>query len=721
MKLVLKKYSLFFIMLFCFVFVIKTYKSIKKADNISNLYLKTIQSPQDSIIINVTTFNFKTELFIARSKNTYGLKNESLKLLKDVKIKTSAHPDSMKVFYALSKEPYLPPHKLNFIATYLERIEGDNFSVVLPKKNSWINIYNKTINWNGDFSLVAMPFVMSFLLSLVGTFILFLFMNRKYIFSNFKLSSNDCFLTDAIWSLLPSKLNWMIFIWLSLILSFYFYFIDKSFYFSDEAFYLFHFLSGVNKIASSNWFIIYDLFFQENLIINKVIISLLQLLGVFMFSLSFVNLFSELKNKHIIVLSSIGSLFLLLGPTALIAPSYVSLNTIAILFATAFLFHSFKTKSFLSMFLSGFCVGIIPFLMITNSPIFLLFIVLIWIYLGRLKNILVFILGALSFVSFYFGFIQSPDDFSYKFSEALNYMSYDDEHGLLNIIFWILNIIIEISPLIIFLTYYFLSKKYHFKNKSKLNLVVLFLLLIWVFLLLINTISSKLYIFNSILFYCLAIFLFVEARTLRLKKLFLISFLLLTPVFLSLGTTVNFFVRSIHYFPFVFIAIVYLLQIIKKRMYYISFFILMIIASGLYFSYPFLGSWEGFKGVESHQEFTFSKGTIYLDQKRLNKVKEIEPYISGKKNVIVSRPLLLGLLYLNEALPPFVFYKPNKATETYLIDNQYDYTSYIFIEDKDHLFEEKFLDKVTYNNFEKFHQIETKHFNIYKILKKVND
>ena len=60
-------------MLFCFVFVIKTYKSIKKADNISNLYLKTIQSPQDSIIINVTTFNFKTELFIARSKNTYGL------------------------------------------------------------------------------------------------------------------------------------------------------------------------------------------------------------------------------------------------------------------------------------------------------------------------------------------------------------------------------------------------------------------------------------------------------------------------------------------------------------------------------------------------------------------------------------------------------------------------------------------------------------------------
>jgi hypothetical protein len=215
-----KKYSLVFVILFCFVFVIKTYNSYKKSDNVSNLYIKILNPNKDSVSVQGLTFLSKKSIFVNRGENVFCIKNDGVILLKEVNLVTSAHLDSLTVLYALSRKPYLPNYQLNFIAATVKQKSEGASSIVVPKKNSLIRNYDKTINWGGDINFVFIPFIESLILSLVLVFFIILFTKRNYIKVNYKLHAQDrfviilLFLLGLLFLILNNRNNSFPIIWI---------------------------------------------------------------------------------------------------------------------------------------------------------------------------------------------------------------------------------------------------------------------------------------------------------------------------------------------------------------------------------------------------------------------------------------------------------------------------------------------------------------------------
>ena len=510
------------------------------------------------------------------------------------------------------------------------------------------------------------------------------------------------------------KLIYFSVVWLFIILGLYFYFIDKSFYFADEAFYLLSLDPDIYKIEASQWGNLYSFLYFDNLIIDKVIFTAIQLLSVTFFSITATRLFFNKKRYYwSIAIATIASMYLLVGPNAMSVPYYITLGTVVSLIATSFLFLFFNYRYRFSLYLSGFFIGVLPFLMITTVPTFLLFLALLWFYDKKLKSLLFFSSGIASFFIFYFLVIQSPSDFLFKFKEVYLFMQADNSHGILGILVWCAKIFVDKIALgLFFLVYYYTNKKYNFKKWLTVLTCIFFI--IWMCIILVDFIFLSSFLSNTRVFYFLAFALLIEGRhSIEFKKNILIIFLLILPFFALLGTNLPFFIRTKLYFPFIFIALVFLIKFVRNKIVIISFSLSIIVCSIMYISSPFRFNREGFKGIEQNQKFTSLKGTIYLDKERLKMLEEVKPYIENKNNVIVSHPLLHGLVYLLNGKPPFLFFTPYKATETFLIENEYDYKSYILIDYKKFPFHNKFLDNVTKETIHNFNKIETENFIIY--------
>lgn len=521
---------------------------------------------------------------------------------------------------------------------------------------------------------------------------------------------------DKMLKFISNKLIYFSITWFVLLLSLYLYFIDKSFYFSDESFYLINLLPDIYKLEVTQWAKIYTYFYFDNLIYDKLFITLIQFISVSFFSYTSTKLlFNNKKYFWSIVLATIASMYLLVGPNRMTVPNYITLNLIATLFGVAFLFLYFRKKNIWSLFLSGVFIGVLPFLMITTIPTFLFFLLAIWFYDKKYKPLVVFSVGIFSFCCFYFSVIQSPFDFLIKFKEAIKFMQNDNSHGVLSIIIWIVKIFVSKSALgFIFIFYYFLNKKFNFNKWFTVVVGVLFL--IWFSVIIFDFIFAAGYISNTGLYYLFAIALLIEQfKSIELRKKVLIVFLLLLPFFAMLGTNVSFLIRSTVYLPLIFISIVYLVYLSKSKMVTFSLVIILTISTIAYFLSPFKHTWEQFIGVQQTEKFVSSKGVVYLDSERLGLLNEVKSYIKNEVNVIVSHPRLHGLLYLNNAKPPFHYYMPDKATEHFLIDNKYDYKTYIFLESKEFPFKEAFLKNVTYNKINTFSKVETEHFYIYSL------
>lgn len=439
---------------------------------------------------------------------------------------------------------------------------------------------------------------------------------------------------------------------------------NRGLIFSDAAFYNFHFIDGLETIDTSNWHRIWRLFHTSNLVIDKIIIIIVSSLTSFFLGFTFSKVFL-IGKPNFLGLLIFCSQFFLYAPVEF-TPSYISLSSINFNLIFIFFLKYYANQRRIDALLTGFFLAMIPFIMITNS-LFLVGAVLCIILLKMLNKTTVFIgLGFMIGLGIYFMLIQSVDDYVLGFSKALTYIQFDKSHGSGSIFYWIADIILELKWILILITIDFFQTKY-FKNKY-ISFVIYFILTLLIIFSLNQSLRNSFYIFHTKVYYIIFLWIFYKSiQYLGKMDIILIILFISLPFFASIGTDVSFFVRASFYFPFTIISLIYLLKknpnIIWKR----SLLILFLISSINFFTYPFRGSWAGYKIVKQINTIKIANfgPKLLLDSIHLNRVNEVKPFIKGKQNVIPSSIIDWGVLLLNEANPPLVFFRINP----YVLEN----------------------------------------------------
>ena len=230
----------------------------------------------------------------------------------------------------------------------------------------------------------------------------------------------------------------------------------------DEGWYLSLIKDQPDSIGGTQFYKLINFFETNNIILNRFIFLIVDLLSVYVFSfgLRIFLLKKEIIDKAI-SLSLIFSICYLSGFLLTIPVSFtfysVTMNKIILCISSGFLLtHLFsdenKNTSIL-LYFSGFFLGVQFFSMITTITIWLLFSVLIIFTSKKQKlDLLYFISGITSVIILYFLSIQPFDDFWQK--EILATVSSvlknkQDSHSTGYLIQWIVNSFIYIFFLII--------------------------------------------------------------------------------------------------------------------------------------------------------------------------------------------------------------------------------------------------------------------------------
>lgn len=490
--------------------------------------------------------------------------------------------------------------------------------------------------------------------------------------------------------------------------------LNKGILFSDDAFYLFHNNPDNYIISVTNWHKVYKPFLLDNFIWDRYFITSLLAISAFFLGITASKYFQFSFPGWLIGLMCAGAQFILYAPVGF-TPNYITINSVIFIALIIFFILHLQYNKRIYLYFSGFLFGVLPFVMITNSLYFLPLVLVLYMT-GRdrfFQSLLIFSLGILSFFLLYFTIIERPQIFIEKFKEALDFMRFDEGHGIVGIINWHKGIIYHFLGGLLLLLYFLLTYGHQMNKYLKKGFITI--LILYAGYILYISLFNSYYIFYTTSFYLLSIWILSKIKISKVDpKIYLTLLFLITPYFAALGTDVNFFVRSAFYFPFLLLSIFALIYITGYYKIIKVLGILLFIVFINFMSLPFRGTWEGYKLVEQNKKFTTTSGTeIFLDQSRHDQLEELKPFLKNQENIIVSHYKLWGYVYLLDATPPFIYYRTNSYIKFYLDKNNIPGESLILLEKKDEPFEEGFLAEITRGEIKDFHKIDLKEFVIY--------
>ncbi len=470
--------------------------------------------------------------------------------------------------------------------------------------------------------------------------------------SEFKFTSMIGALIILVWVCLTINIIWTL---------------NRGLIFHDESWELLQYQQGAQTIDYSNWhrvlqFLYIDNLFQLRLLTFGIISS-----SAFFLGYTSSRLFDFPLASWIIGLLFIVFQFFLNSPVKLV-PSYTNMNFVLINIAVSFLLlFIFEKRELLKIIFIGLCsffISILPFVLVTNTVIIGVLFVFIFIYSAKnkLKYCVIFILCLFIYPVIYFKFIQSPSHFWEKYEEARYYLSIDADYGLYGIFKWHAKMLIHFLqvPLLIFFLFKLKYLKIKFTKNGNYMLMALFLGLLLIQL--YQDVTFKFSQFPVTLWYLLFfLMLWASWKELWQKKpdLILVLFFASLPYFASLGTVVRFQLKAASFFPYLAIAILFLIKHNYSFRPVILFTALSMVSVAVFFSYNFRTGWSNYNVLDQTERFSISqnKGDLYLDRQRVKSLEEVRPYIGNNEKVLVSHENVWGYVYLLNARPLYLAFR----------------------------------------------------------------
>lgn len=463
----------------------------------------------------------------------------------------------------------------------------------------------------------------------------------------------------AVWILLTTNILWSL---------------NKGLIFHDESWELLHYRNGVPTIDYSNWHRVLKFLYVENLIHLRLITFSVISLSAFFLGYVSCKVFKFQMPSWIAGLMFIIFQFFLYAPVKLV-PSYTNMNSVVINISVSFflLFVSREQDNLklIYLFLSGFFISTLPFILVTNTLIIALLGMVIFMVSEspyRIKYCVIYVLSLLIYPFCYFTIIQSPDQFWGKYKEASHYLTFDSDYGLFGIVKWHLKWILHLIklPLPIFLISIFLIKRD--KIEKMYRHIAIGILTSLILIQLYQDVTFSASMFSVSLWYVLlSILLLVTWKDLQLNRplLIIILFLITLPYFASLGTVVRFQFKATSFFSYIALGLLCMQQFAKRTFdtsTWSSF--LFVICTLTFFSYNFRSSWTNYRTTEQTEKLHFNEkvGHIMLDPYRVAELESLKPYMYGNEKVMVSHENLWGYVYLLNAKP---LYLPFRFKEKY--------------------------------------------------------
>lgn len=448
----------------------------------------------------------------------------------------------------------------------------------------------------------------------------------------------------------------------------------------DEAFYLLHLEGNAYPIAISSWFVLAKPFSGFDLLHLRIIIFTWLALSAFFLGYSFSSYWDFGWPAWFSGILTVLAHFVLAIPVQYV-PNNVTFNILFIYTSLGFLFLALsmkgnKPKVWFFLLLSGFCLGFLPFVMVTNSPMIGVVLVMVFLFFWGSQSFthtMIWFLGVLLAIACFFIAFQSPEVFIADFSSAMTFSQYLGSHGLRPLIQWHVDTLIYFlgMPLALALVLYFWANE-SINEKTWNNILIKILGVILLLTLLIIDLISRKGVFSSSLFYILvfATTLILLAKKVKWDPKYLSLVLLaVIPYFATLGTDVPFQVRTSGYFAVLILLVTAMLQVIPLKKFKLFFLFLLGIVFLNFLSYPFREGWARYKLVAQTEKYTLpnGKGHVQLSPKVFENTTAISPYLSGKSQVVISHPNLWGYLYLSGGQALNLHFMPNEAYIRYLI------------------------------------------------------
>jgi len=446
--------------------------------------------------------------------------------------------------------------------------------------------------------------------------------------------------------------------------------LNKGLVFADESFYLLHLQQPNGVVSFSEWPFYAQLIFPKDLFTIRLITIFLQLLSIGILSFSINRFFKTIPFFEILSIGIIG-MFVFFSPVQFV-PNYVTFNSILITLSTGFFLLMLqaeeKRQKYIFGILTGFSIGPLIFIMVTNIPFICLmsFIVLVYSKKDKIVQLLSITIGIVLSVLFFFVFVRTYNNYLNDLNMALDYLATDQSHGNSSMVDWVIDVILYALKSIIPAALLFFVSLNLFKNKP----IKYFLFSIAILIMLFDIRSNFLDDIKNINTPT-PVFIILLAITLNAffnKKFQLASiliFALFIPFFSSLGTDVSYIIRSTMYLVTPFVLIFCLLKTQENKKFILPFYLLISLFLFRHkILFPTNTGWHNFK-LSDQTISVKSIGinqNIKLDQPKIERLKKLKSIIPINSKLAVSNNTLWGnafLLSLNPLYLSYVFDEKN--------------------------------------------------------------
>lgn len=529
-----------------------------------------------------------------------------------------------------------------------------------------------------------------------------------------------------------SKKIELVFLWVPvffalLIIGFTLWTFNKGLTMIDEAWYLYLIKDNPQGATSSNFFKFLGNAFNGDIYITRVFTFAMVSIGKIVFAWGLYKYFKDsfaLKPRdYILILTFLFIGFSVFGIKINFVFSYLNMNSFLLMCSLGFLLIAFARQNAASMILyyvSGFLIGLVIFIMITNAPIIgLLGILILLVSKKRLAGFGLYAAGVVSSVVFYFVFIEPFSVFfAYEFLpniETVHKAGYAKGYGIRPMIYWGYFAFEQIvlyafggALMVLGLTKFSSTYNIH-KFTSSVWFYGFSLALMFSLFFISNVVFNQQKIAPFIPFmilFLLLVFEYVKAQKETGKpkdhiffgNIALFVFLFIIPVFLSLGTNVPFIIRGGSYIAFL-LPIIFLLSVkcLKKQHYYYVFVVIIGVFMARFVTTPNQSNWAGL--IYTHQtEHVRDLGinqNIKLDKNHYENLSELRRFVNAGDPVVFSSIFMWGYPYLLDMRPISYSFRFNKANIFRNLHSEAHTLSKLFLlEDKSEPFFEGFFDEL---------------------------
>lgn len=481
----------------------------------------------------------------------------------------------------------------------------------------------------------------------------------------------------------------------------------------DEGWYLYLIKDQPLEPIPTRFFEFFDGVFNGSIYAVRLSVFFVDVISVLIFSGGLYTYYKEklyLDIYSLISLISLSILGIYLGHiTVNYVFSYIILNREIVLSSLGLLMFSLNRKnkySTIIMILSGYLIGNLIFIMITNTIYIIL--VLFFLFLEKKYQFAIkwYILGIILSIIVFFLFFQPFDSYILTLKQNIDKTinnKYLTNHGIKYLFSWI----IETIKYLVYNVYTYILVIFgllYLKNtKNKYLLYLLYFvgfccsgIYIWENIFMPTNKVASMVPFIALMFFVL--YKVIEKKGLSIFILFTLL-IFLASISLSFGSDTMYSVRS-NYLVFILPTTFILFQHLKDKRYLLIYTLIISIYFLNYLTLPYRTNWAQIKYCEQNIPLK-SIGidqNIKLDINKINELVLLQKFNVSNQNVILSSMFSWGYCYLLNCKP--ISYNFNLYEDSALEQlNKYkDEHLLILIEEKDSPhFNQSFIDKVFIN------------------------